>query len=247
VCYLALVHWVTGRVEEGIARANEAVERAVQMDHANTIGYAMTHVAIFYAMKRDVNQVEGISKRLLEFATERELPFWIANARAFEGWILSQHGKPKDALVIFLEGLSFLKRANLVYWRPTFLGWIAQAHNATGDFAAARDCLEQAELIINEGGERWAASEHWRVKGETEFAAGREDVGVALDYLTRAIDIARGQGARSFELRSTVSFARALRKLGREDEARSALEAALAPFAELPPYEDQRDARELLE
>ena len=246
LCYLALLHWVTGKAEEGIARANEAIERAVQMDHANTIGYAMTHAAILFAMKRDVNQVETISKRLLEFAIERELPFWIANARAFGGWILSQHGKSKDALAIFLAGLDFLKRANLVYWRPTYLDWIAQAESDSGDFAAARDFLEQAELIIDEGGERWAASEHWRVKGETELAAGKDNVGLALDYLTRAMDIARGQGARSFELRATVSFARALFELGREDEARSRLEAALAPFAGMPPQEDQRDAQELL-
>lgn len=246
LCYLALVLWVTGKVDEGMACANEAIERAIEMDHGNTIGYAMTHASILFAMKRDVNQVEAMAKRLLEFATERELPFWIANARAFGGWILAERGKPEDALAIFLEGLRFLERANLVYWRPTYLSWMAQAYGANGDFDAACDCLEQAESIIDDGGERWAASELWRIKGEIALAAGSEGVDAALDYVIRAIDIARAQGARSFELRATVSLGRALIESGRRDEARRRLEAAMAPFAGLTPHEDQRDAQKLL-
>ena len=187
-----------------------------------------------------------MAKRLLEFATDRELPFWIANARAFGGWILSERGRPDDALAIFDEGLKFLERANLVYWRPTYLSWMARAYGASGDFDAARDCLKQAEVIINEGGERWAASELWRIKGEIALADGKDSVDAAREYLMRAIDIARAQGARSFELRATVSLGRALIESGRRDEARRRLEAALAPFAGVAPHEDQRDAQELL-
>ena len=55
--------------------------------------------------------------------------------------------------------------------------------------------------------------------------------------LLTAIDVARRQGARLFELRPTVSLARLLRDLNRRDEARTMLlkSTAGSPRVSIPP------------
>jgi predicted ATPase len=59
--------------------------------------------------------------------------------------------------------------------------------------------------------------------------------------------VARGQGARSWELRATTSLARLLRDQGRRDEAREMLAAIFGWFSEGFDTPDLVDARELLD
>ena len=60
----------------------------------------------------------------------------------------------------------------------------------------------------------------WWDKGETEAC------------FRRAIEVARGQGAKSWKLRATTSLARLLREQGRRDEAREMLAAIYGWFTE---------------
>ena len=65
--------------------------------------------------------------------------------------------------------------------------------------------------------------------------------------LRTAIDVAREQGARLFELRATVSLARLLRDTNRRDEARSMLAAICNWFTEAFDLPDLTDAKALLD
>ena len=117
-CAAAFVHWLVGDAEESTKSAWGAIDRAEQGGHANTIGYALTHIALIFAVRNDLNSTKKTADRLLEFAVSKESPFWIANARAFQAWLLANSGSIAQALEIFEQGLMFLKKAGLVYWRP---------------------------------------------------------------------------------------------------------------------------------
>ena len=73
----------------------------------------------------------------------------------------------------------------------------------------------------------------------------RDPVG-AEGYLRRAIEIARTQGARWWELRATVSLARLLRDTNRRDEARSMLAEIYNWFTEGFDLPDLKEAKALL-
>ena len=64
--------------------------------------------------------------------------------------------------------------------------------------------------------------------------------------LRTAIDIARGQAARLFELRATVSLARLMANQGRRDEARAMLTDIYSWFTEGFDIPDLKEAKALL-
>ena len=65
--------------------------------------------------------------------------------------------------------------------------------------------------------------------------------------LRTAIDVARRQSARLFELRATVSLARLLRDTNRRDEARAMLAEIYNWFTEGFDTADLKDAKALLD
>jgi predicted ATPase len=69
----------------------------------------------------------------------------------------------------------------------------------------------------------------------------------AQNYFERAIEIARGQSAKSLELRATTSLARLLAKQDRRDEARTTLADIYNWFTEGFDTADLKDAKTLLD
>jgi predicted ATPase len=73
------------------------------------------------------------------------------------------------------------------------------------------------------------------------------NVAEAESCLRTAIDVARWQGARLFELRATTSLARLLKQQGKQDEARAMLAEIYNWFTEGFDTADLKDAKALLD
>ena len=73
------------------------------------------------------------------------------------------------------------------------------------------------------------------------------DVAAAEDYFRQAIETARGQQSRAWELRATMSLARFWQRQGRRDEARGALAAVYGTYTEGFTTPDLVDAAALVE
>jgi predicted ATPase len=91
--------------------------------------------------------------------------------------------------------------------------------------------------------ERLWEAELYRLKGELLRAQGDE----AEASLLKAVEVARRQGAKSWELRATVSLCRLWRDRGRVDEARHMLAEIYAWFTEGFDTVDLKEAKALLE
>ena len=81
-------------------------------------------------------------------------------------------------------------------------------------------------------GLRVAEAELYRLKGELTMIRDPGNVVEGERCLRIAISLARGQGARLFELRATVSLARLLKRQGKIDEARTMLAEIYGWFTE---------------
>jgi predicted ATPase len=98
---------------------------------------------------------------------------------------------------------------------------------------------------VEETDERHWEAELYRLKGELLLTQGDKTEAEASFH--KAIEVARHQQARSWELRATVSLCRLWRKQGRVDEARQMLAEIYGWFTEGFDTPDLQEAKELLE
>ena len=120
---------------------------------------------------------------------------------------------------------------------------LADVHTRMGRSDLALALLDEALGICSRTGEVWIEAELHRRKGELLHT----DRATAEAYLQRAIEIARGQSAKLFELRAAVSLARLWREHGRPGDARELLAPIYAWFTEGFDTPDLAEARALVD
>jgi adenylate cyclase len=125
------------------------------------------------------------------------------------------------------------------------LARLAESQIRNGEYENALKSLEDADRIIEAGGERWARSEIMRLKGEISRAqsAGAE----AEPCFRRAIEVAQRQGAKLLQLRAAASLARLWQSQGRLREGRELLAPLYDWFTEGFDTADLKDAKALLD
>jgi predicted ATPase len=123
---------------------------------------------------------------------------------------------------------------------PYFLTQLAGAHVMHGDLDRALERLADARRIALEGGEMIASAEIDRLEGEIRWRQTSSKAAVE-PLFQRALDTARRQGAKLFELRAATSLAR----IGASGAA-EALRDVIASLPEQTETRDLVDARNVL-
>jgi predicted ATPase len=100
---------------------------------------------------------------------------------------------------------------------------------------------------IKDSGERVAHAEILRLKGEVLLMCERPATGEAEKCFREALEVARAQEGKWWELRATVSLARLLRDTNRSDEARTMLSEIYNWFTDGFDLPDLKEAEALLE
>ena len=80
--------------------------------------------------------------------------------------------------------------------------------------------------------ERWWEADIHRIAGEIALLSPEPDAVKAEGYFDRALEVARKQQAKSWELRAAMSMARLWRDQGKRDEARELLAPVYGWFTE---------------
>jgi predicted ATPase len=124
---------------------------------------------------------------------------------------------------------------------------LAEGMAQCGDLAGALDLLDEAIVQVERPGweERCHYAEILRVKGWLLSLKG--DPAAAERAYIASLDWAREQQAKSWELRTAMSYARLLRDRGCAGEARDLLAPVYGWFTEGFDTKDPKDAKALLE
>jgi predicted ATPase len=95
--------------------------------------------------------------------------------------------------------------------------------------------------------ERWCQAEVHRIAGEIALMSPERNTARAEAYFERALEVARAQQAKSWELRAATSMARLWRDQGKRDEARELLAPVYGWFTEGFDTLDLKEAKALLD
>ena len=117
----------------------------------------------------------------------------------------------------------------------------------TGRLDDGLSALTEAIAAADEHENRNYEAEAHRLKGELLIRQNDLNVAEAQRCFERAVEVARKQSAKSFELRATMSLARLLAKQGHRDEVRALLADIYNWFTEGFDTADLKDAKALLD
>jgi predicted ATPase len=165
-----------------------------------------------------------------------------------QGSVLALASKASDAIEMFIiSGISVYRPTRTTCWLPLFLPRLARVHAELGQFKEAWRGIGQATNLAETTKEIWCEAEIHRTAGEIALMSPEPDVAKAQDYFERALEVARAQQAKSWELRAATSMARLWREQGKRDEARELLAPVYGWFTEGFDTPDLKQAKALLD
>jgi predicted ATPase len=244
LCYLALVLWQLGKLEQARAAAEAAIERARSVPHPFTLAYTLAHASGLLSMcRRDPDNVYADATVVTEICEEHGFPFWAAGGRILGGWALTRRGKLEQGLTEMAEGLSAWLQTGARLWVSFFLATKAELLLEGGRVNEAGADIDHALDLAEETGERWAVPEILRVKASIVLRdSGQNAADEAQTLLRRSIEVAQSQGGVSWRLRSSCDLASLLRRQGKLAEGLQLLQSAYAEFDEDSDEPDLRAA-----
>jgi predicted ATPase len=124
--------------------------------------------------------------------------------------------------------------------------WIAEALAQTGRAQDGLDLMEQCLADIGADGVRTFLAELHRTRGDLILTARHDPVAAEASY-RKALETAREQEARLFEVSAATGLARLLHDEGRRPEAIDLLQTTYGWFTEGLDTSDLLEARQLLE
>ncbi|WP_437639192.1 TOMM system kinase/cyclase fusion protein [Sorangium sp. So ce854] len=220
---LAAVSWSTGHLERSAAWLERAEAAASALEDAGTTCHLLVHAAMVHHCRRDRDAVRRAAQRLIELAEPLGLTQWLTFGGLLRAWI------ERD-----VEGgnrlLADMSAVGMGQPYPRWSSLVAESEMELGRFEAALARLDRCLAAAGVVKERRYAPELHRLRGDCLRCLGDERA--AERCYREAVELARGQGARSPELRASLHLARLLEREGRHGELHDALSRALRGFPE---------------
>jgi predicted ATPase len=173
--------------------------------------------------------------------------FWLAVATSRYNWAVAEEGGSGWALAQMRESLSALRATGTQLDRPYWSCLLAETFANTNHLDEGLVALKEALAAADGSEDRHYQAEVYRVEGELLLRQNELNFTEVQCCFERAIEIAREQSAKSWELRATTSLARLLDNRGRREEARAMLADIYNWFTEGFDTADLKDAKVLLD
>ena len=243
--YASWAFWLLGYPARALDESKASLELTEQLAHPPSVVLARVWACVFHDLRRELPAVREHARSLITVA--KDTPQWLAAGMIIDGWVQAESGEPEAAVARIREGLRVYASTGAALFAPYFRSVLARACARTGDTEAALEAIGEALRQARATGELVWEPELLRLEGEMRLALRPADAAGARDCFHRAIQIARTEGARSWELRATLSLARVLAADGQRPEGYRVLGGVYDWFTEGFDTPDLTDARALLD
>ncbi len=236
---LAWTLWILGYPERARDTCDETLAIAERTANPGTLAAALAYAANLARARRDLERVPELTTRCLALSTS-----WLGAALCTQGWAAVQQGDVEAGLAKIRKGLTFFERVGVHGTYDYHRSALIEAHLIRGETDEAlplvRDGLARCQTLLD----CFHEAELHRLEGD--LLRRRGDEAGAETAFRVALELARRQSARSYELRAAMSWARLLRDQGKRDAARDLLAPVYGWFTEGHDTHDLREAAALL-
>ncbi|SHN78093.1 AAA family ATPase [Bradyrhizobium erythrophlei] len=244
--YRSFALWSLGYPAAALADADHALKDAREIGHAASLMFALAVTSWTLIQCANYATANIQLDEVIGLAGEKGALYWKAQGMLEQGWLSALTGKASDAVHKITSGLTEWRSTGSTLLMPFNLSCLARAYAELGKFDDAWRCIGEAMTTAETTQEGlWQAEIH-RMAGEIALLAPEPDAAKAEAYFERALEVARGQQAKSWELRAAMRMARLWRYQGKRDEARDLLTPIYGWFTEGFDTLDLKEAKALL-
>jgi predicted ATPase len=173
-----------------------------------SLAQALVFAAAVHQFRREAPAAHEQAAAATTLATERGFALYLARGTAIHGWALAMQGQGEAGIAAIRQGLAADLATGSTLWQPYFLGLLAEAYGADGYPEEGLAALAEARAVLETTEGRFYAAEIPRLQGALLLKQAVPDASQAAACFHQALDVARHQQAKSWELRAATSLAR---------------------------------------
>ena len=236
--------WILGYPDQALSRVSEALASGKDLGHPYTVAFAHYMTSVVHLLRGDAAHALESAERSFEMSQEQRFSLYAILSRISRGRAIGELGRLGEARVELTQGIDEARRNGVGFMLPMMDSWLADVHTKTGENEYALSFVERALTNIGDvTGRSWEAELH-RQRAQILLALDPSKLREAESHLQKSIEVARGQSAKSLELRAATNLAELWRAQGRPDEARALLEPICHWFNEGAETADLKQARD---
>ncbi len=229
---LPAVLWELGYPDQALRKSEESLAFKPQLLSPIALTRAHQFAATLHHQLRQPHVVQERAEAVLTLATEHGFAQFIALGTITHGWALSLGEHPEEGIVQLRQGLSALQATGSEVIRSSYMIWLAEAYERIGQTAEGLRVLDESQALMNKTGARFSESALHLCKGRLLLQQAIPDEKQAEACFHQALDIARHQQAKSWELRAVTSLARLWQSQDKRQDATDLLAPVYEWFTE---------------
>jgi predicted ATPase/DNA-binding SARP family transcriptional activator len=246
LAYESCCLWCLGYPDQALRSNQKALDLAREFDHSFSLADVLCYAGcMFNAMSREANELYKNVDEMMRLSIELNYRGWLARATSYLGSAQVKLGQVQEGIKNIKAGIADNMDDDAWLHMSGHHCFLGEAYGGLGQPGKGLQSLNEALEWVEKTDEHHWEAEAYRLRGELQLMEG--DQIEAETSIRTAIEIARGQHARSWELRATMSLARLWRKQGRTNDARQVLAEIYNWFTEGFDTPDLREAKSLLE
>jgi tetratricopeptide (TPR) repeat protein len=221
------------------------VKIASESGNPYLLAQALLQNAWTHEVRREIVEEKSYITSVIPLAEEYRFHLLLGNAHMGEGRIMIVEGQVEAGMARLLQGLAEVRAFGHTMAQSHYATFLVEGYVAFGQFQKGLEVIDEALAAVDQSGEHWFDAELHRLKGDFLWMQG-EALEIVEGYYEKAIEIARRQQGKLWELRATVSLARLWQTQEKSAAAHARLAETYAWFTEGFDTPDLQEARTLL-
>jgi len=262
--YAAWVLWFLGYPDQALQRSQEALSLAQELSHPFSRAFALNFAALLRLYRREGQAAQVQAETLIALSVEQGFALYGAHGTILRGGALAVQGQREAGMAQMLQGLEAQQATGAVVRRPYYLAVLAEVYGRQQQAREGLTLLTAALEVVHKTAERVYEAELYRLEGEL-LLQQCQDSGCAVPVASpqpltlspqveveaeacflKALEVARRQQAKAWELRAAISLGRLWRQQGKRQEACELLASIYDCFTEGFDTADLQEAKALL-
>jgi tetratricopeptide (TPR) repeat protein len=226
----------------------KAIDRALLHGHPLTVATTKAHLAFFDALREDPITALATAVDAVAFCADNSILLRQAEAQIVQGWAISESGESDKGVPVIEAGITLWQQLGAHIFDSNWYLLLAKASVCARRLSDARAALQSAFKAATDNREHVVMAELHRFDGELHLVSSGADAEARAEQcFESAIDLARPQKAKLWELRAAVSMASLWHQQGKQKEARDLLAPVYNWFTEGFDTKDLKEAKALLD